>query len=101
MDCLTGLAQIRRRTEHILMATTVLNIQEAKTHLSRHVAGLKPGDRIILCRRNRPVAEIRPIPGRSNEPRPFGLGRGLAEVTDAFFEPLPDDVLDGFEGERG
>ena len=76
-------------------------MQEAKTHLSKHVAGLKPGDRIILCRRNRPVAEIRPILDRPTEPRPFGLGRGLAEVTDAFFEPLPDDVLGGFEGERG
>ena len=83
------------------MATTVLNMQEAKAHLSRHVAGLKPGDRIILCRRNRPVAEIRPIPERLNEPRPFGLGRGLVDVTDAFFEPLPDDVFEGFEGERG
>ena len=80
------------------MATTVLNMQEAKTHLSRHVAGLKPGDRIILCRRNRPVAEILPIPERRNEPRPFGLGRGQAEVTDAFFEPLPENILDGFEG---
>ena len=83
------------------MATTVLNMREAKTRLSRYIAGLKPGDRIILCRRNRPVAEIRPISDRQVEPRPVGLGRGLAKVTDAFFEPLPDDVLDGFEGGRG
>ena len=83
------------------MATTVLNMQEAKPHLSRYVAGLKPGDRIILCRRNIPVAEIRPISDRVDEPRPFGLGRGLADVTDAFFKPLPDDVLGGFEGGRG
>ncbi len=73
-------------------------MQEAKTHLSRHVAALKAGDRIILCRRNRPIAEIRPISERGDEPRPFGLGRGLAEITDAFFEPLPDDILGGFEG---
>ncbi len=80
------------------MATTVLNMQEAKTHLSRHIAGLKEGDRIILCRRNRPVAEIRPISDRQDEPRPVGLGRGLAEVTDAFFGQLPEDILDDFEG---
>lgn len=80
------------------MATTVLNMLDAKTHLSRHIAGLKPGDRIILCRRNRPVAEIRPISDRPSEPRPFGLGRGLAEVTDAFSEPLPEDLLDEFDG---
>ena len=73
-------------------------MQEAKTHLSRHVATMKAGDRIILCRRNRPVAEIRPISGHQNEPRPVGLGRGLADVTDAFFDPLPDDILDDFEG---
>ena len=80
------------------MTTTVLNMHEAKTHLSKHVAALKTGDRIILCRRNRPVAEIRPVTERQDESRPFGLGRGLAEVTDAFFEPLPDDMLDDFEG---
>ena len=80
------------------MSTTMLNIQEAKTHLSKHIASLKEGDRIILCRRNRPVAEIRPISGPMDEPRPVGLGRGLAEVPDSFFDPLPDDILDQFEG---
>ena len=82
----------------MVMTTTVLNMHEAKTHLSKHVAALKEGDRIILCRRNRPVAEIRPVSEHPNEPRPFGLGRGLADVTDAFFDPLPDEILDDFEG---
>ena len=82
------------------MATTMLNMREAKTHLSRHIAGLKEGDRIILCRRNRPVAEIRPISDHQNEPRPVGLGRGMAGLSDAFFDPLPDDVLDEIEGGR-
>ena len=36
-------------------------MQEAKTHLSAHIANLTEGDRIILCRRNRPVAEIQPL----------------------------------------
>ncbi len=34
------------------------------------------------------------------EPRPIGLGKGLAEIPDAFFDPLPDDLLDLFEGKR-
>ena len=79
----------------------MLNMQEAKTHLSKHIAGLKAGDRIILCRRNRPVAEIRPLADDPHEPRPVGLGRGLARVSEAFFDPLPDDVLDDFEGVAG
>ena len=80
------------------MSTKRLNMHEAKTHLSEHVAQLKKGDRIILCRRNRPVAEIRPLNEPEDEPRPVGLGRGLVEVPDSFFDPLPDDILDLFEG---
>ena len=59
---------------------------------------MKAGDRIILCRRNRPVAEIRPFSDHQNDPRPVGLGQGLADVTEAFFDPLPDDILDDFRG---
>ncbi len=73
-------------------------MREAKAHLSKHIAGLKAGDRIILCRRNRPVAEIRPLSASEDQPRPVGLGRGLAEVSDTFFDPLPEDILSSFEG---
>lgn len=83
------------------MSTTRLNIQEAKTHLSEHLANLKAGDRIILCRRNRPVAEILPLPEPADEPRPIGLGKGLAQVPKSFFDPLPDEILDLFEGKAG
>ena len=76
----------------------MLNMHEAKTHLSQHVAKLKQGDRIILCRRNRPVAEILPIAEPASQPRPIGLGKGLAEVPDSFFDPLPDDILARFKG---
>ena len=76
----------------------MLNMHEAKTHLSQHVAKLKQGDRIILCRRNRPVAEILPIAEPASQPRPIGLGKGLAEVPESFFDPLPDDILARFNG---
>ena len=81
------------------MATKKLNIQEAQTNLSKHLAGLQEGDRIILCRGNEPVAEMLPLADRSAEPRPVGLGRGLAEVPDSFFDPLPDYILDDFESD--
>ena len=77
---------------HLSMPTKKLTIQEAQVNLYKHIAGLKPGDRIILCRRNRPVAEILPLVDR-----PVGLGKGLAEVPDSFFDPLPDTILDDFE----
>lgn len=31
-------------------------------------------------------------------PRPLGLAKGLGEVLPGFFDPLPDDLLDAFNG---
>ncbi len=75
-----------------------LNIHEAKTHLSRYLERLQGGEVIQLCRRNEPIAEIRGLPPRRSEPRPFGLESGRFAVPDTFFESLPPDLLDAFEG---
>lgn len=53
-----------------------LNIHEAKTHLSRYLAKLKQGEKIILCKRNVPIAEIVPLPRIGKKPRPIGLAKG-------------------------
>ncbi len=73
-------------------------MHEAKTNLSKYIAQLKDGNRIILCRRNREIAEIRLIAETAGEPRPIGLGKGCAQVQDSFFESLPDEFLARFEG---
>ena len=81
-----------------MTATTMLDIDEAKLHLEEHVAKLEPGDRIVLCDQNRPVAEILPISAPVTHARPVGLGKGLAQVPSAFFDPLPGDILARFDG---
>lgn len=40
-----------------------------------------------------------PKPNPAQQPRPTGLGKGLVEVPDSFFAPLPEDLLRLFEGE--
>jgi len=77
-----------------------LNIHEAKTHLSRYLARLAEGELILLCKRNVPVAEIRPVRQPRTERRPVGLAKDRFEVTPAFFEPLPEELLDAFEGRQ-
>ena len=52
-----------------------------RPHLSEHIARLKPGDRIILCRRNRPVAEIRPLQGTVGWNTRQALGDGSLDAT--------------------
>lgn len=83
------------------MTTTRLDIHEAEATLSKHIARLKPGDRIVLLHGNRPVAEIRPIEEPTDAPRPVGLGKGLVDIPASFFDPLPDELLNQFEGRSG
>jgi antitoxin (DNA-binding transcriptional repressor) of toxin-antitoxin stability system len=78
-----------------------LNIHEAKTHLSRYLNRLEQGDSILLCRRNTPIAEIRPLlPGRKSK-RPIGLAKGVLKVPKRFFDPLPPGVLNSFYPKKG
>ena len=68
---------------------TMINISEAKAHRFRSVRMVKKGSRIILCDRNRPFAEIRPLP-QTGAPRPFGLARGKIHLPDDLNVPDPD-----------
>lgn len=77
-----------------------INIHEAKTHLSRYLKRLEQGETILLCKRNVPIAEIRPLSAQRDKSRPVGLAKGEFAVSAEFFEPLPDEILDAFEGKR-
>ena len=76
-----------------------INIHEAKTHLSRYLARVAKGETIVLCKRNIPIAEIRPIPPERKSKRPLGLAKDTFQVPPEFFEPLPGEILDAFSGE--
>ena len=74
-----------------------INIAEAKAHFSRYIESVERGETVTVCRRNVPVAEIRPLPQVLRNRRPVGIDRGM-KVPASFFEPLPEDVLAAFEG---
>ena len=74
----------------IFLYMNKVNIADARAHLSRYLARVEAGETITLCRRNVPVAEIRPLRTEPAELRPIGIDRGMT-VPDSFFEPLPDD----------
>lgn len=73
------------------------NLTDIKTHLSRYLDRVEKGETVIICRRNVPIAEIRPVPRPPVKLRPVGIDRGMTIPPD-FFKPLPDDLLDAFEG---
>ena len=73
---------------------------DTETHLSKYLAKLKAGERIFLCKRNQPVAQITLLPESPRRSRPIGLAKRTFTVSRSFFETIPDDLLDVFEGRR-
>lgn len=80
------------------MIMKIVNIADAKARLSEYLKRVERGETIVLARRNRPVAELRPLTGRPGPPRPIGLCRGEFAVPDDFDAPLPEALLAEFEG---
>jgi prevent-host-death family protein len=75
-----------------------VNVQDAKTHLSRYLERVERGETIVICRRNEPIAEIKPVSRARTKPRPLGLAKGTLRIPRSFFEPLPEEIVRAFEG---
>lgn len=74
----------------------IVNMHEAKTHLSRLVARAAAGEEIILAKAGTPMARL--VPYREDDgPRPLGLLGGTVWVADDF-DDTPAELLAAFEG---
>ena len=69
----------------------VVNVHQAKTHLSRLLADVAAGKSVVIARAGKPVAKLVPVtpPGR----RVFGAMRGIIKVGNEILEPLPEGEL--------
>jgi prevent-host-death family protein len=77
--------------------TATVNIHEAKTHFSKLIARVRLGEEIIIAKAGEPVARLVPE-RRPRKPRQPGSAKGKIIIHDEFYEPLPDEILDLFEG---
>jgi prevent-host-death family protein len=66
----------------------VVNVHEAKTHLSRLLERAHAGEEIVIARNGEPYARLVPLPGRQPRREPGTLAGGV-RIGDDFFEPLP------------
>ena len=71
----------------------VVNVHEAKTHLSRLLKRAHEGEEIILAKGGKPYARL--VPLEEGKPRVPGIARG--RVGKEFFEPLPEEELKAWE----
>ncbi|NWC70139.1 type II toxin-antitoxin system prevent-host-death family antitoxin [Pseudomonas sp. P7758] len=69
---------------------------EAKNNLSKLVDDAAAGQIIIIAKHGRAMARLVPV-GKPTGRR-IGAMKGKLVVPDDFDAPLPDDMLDAFEG---
>jgi prevent-host-death family protein len=75
----------------------VFNVHEAKTHLSKLLDRVAQGEEVIIAKSGRPVAKLVRV---AAEPRRPGRLKGRIRVGADFEEPLPEEILAAFRGER-
>jgi prevent-host-death family protein len=80
------------------MVMVMVNIYELKAKLSEYVEHAQRGERVLICKRNQPVAELVAIERKRTEPRPMTAGRHRFDVPTPFFEPMPEDFLEAMDG---
>lgn len=80
-----------------------VNVFDIKARLSEYLDRAAAGERILICRHNKPVAELRAVEEARTDPRPIGPlpGRPGFDVPASFFEALDDEELDLWDGVAG
>jgi len=71
---------------------TRININEVKSRLSYYSRRVKSGETFILCERNKPFAELRPLAAAAQAApkREIGVMKGWFPVPANFNEPDPE-----------
>ena len=79
----------------------IVNIHEAKTHLSRLVEKAAKGEAFIIAKAGKPMVKVVPLEEAALKPAPqrFGFMKGRIKVPDDFDRMFEDEILKMFEGE--
>ena len=75
-----------------------VNVHEAKTQLSRLLMHVEAGEDVVIARSGKPVARL--VKFQKQGKRQFGAMKGLVELDDSFFDPLPEEELALWEGTK-
>jgi len=70
----------------------ILNIYEAKTHLSELVERASRGEEVVIAKAGRPKARLVPVASPTRDRKP-GLWKGRVRIASDFDAPLPADLL--------
>lgn len=74
-----------------------ITIDEIQRDPSKYLRQVEAGETFVILQADKAIAELRPI-ASSKQLRPFGLCAGEFTVPNDFDAPLPEDLLNAFEG---
>ena len=79
-----------------------VNIHTAKTTLSSLLTEVEAGSEIVIARAGKPIAKLVPLKAKAKirpDRRP-GQMKGKIWIGPNFEDPLPEEILAAFRGER-
>lgn len=77
------------------MVMTTVTVHQAKTNLSKLIAEVLAGGEVVIARGKEPAVKLVPVE-QPKKRSMLGAYKGQFELSDAFFEPLPDDELEAW-----
>lgn len=81
----------------------VVNVHAVKAHLSVYLSKVEQGETVIIARRNKAIAELRPISAAlpAKKSRPMGLAKDKIHWVEEAFAPLSEtDLADWYDTPR-
>ncbi len=75
---------------------SIVNVHQAKTHLSRLLARVEAGEEIVIARRGKPVARL--VGCKLQGKRQPDVLKGKIVLLEDFFKPLSENELRTWEG---
>ena len=76
----------------------IVNVHDAKTHLSRLLEEVESGEAVIIARHGTPIARLVPVHAEMRAP---GVLKGKLRIGKDFDAPLPQEFLVAFDGRDG
>lgn len=74
-----------------------VNVAEAKNKLPELIRAVEDGERVTICRRGVPVADIVRTKEPSRKKRKFGTLRGKIRIHDPdWWKPMTDEEVEAF-----
>ena len=75
-----------------------ISVEEIQRDLATYLQQVEVGETVVIVRAGQPVAEMKPVMPNAKTLCSFGLCAGEFTVPGDFDAPLPEDILNAFEG---